>query len=104
MWYIGTIVSTCNWDKGHCLLCCLLIGKPIGDCCNGNIAIGDVIANTLVVDQIGIGSCACTVNSYNCCCYTDYCDKIDILINNHFPFVVACDTKNGYLKFIDRIE
>ena len=61
-------MSTCNWDICYCLLGWLSIGKCICDCGNGDIAIGDVIANTLVVDQIGSGDFACTVDVCNCCC------------------------------------
>ena len=46
MWYIETIVTTCNWDKGDCVLCCLSIEKSICDGGDGDIAIGDVIGNT----------------------------------------------------------
>ena len=92
MWYIGTIVSTCNWDKGHCLLCCLLIGKPIGDCCNGNIATGDVITNILVVDQIAIGYFDYTFNVYKCWCYINYYDEKVVVMNNDFPFVFIINT------------
>ena len=90
--YIGISVSTCNWDKGDCLLCCLSIGKPSGDCCNSDIAICDIIANIVVVDEIAIGYFEYTFNVCNCCCYSNYYDEKVVPINNHFPFVVTFDT------------
>ena len=92
MWYIGGIVNTCNWNKGDCLTCWLLIGKPICDFRDGGIAIGDGIANTLIVDQIVIGYFDCTFNICDCWSYNNYYDNKVILVNNHFPFVVAVNT------------
>ena len=50
MWYIGTSVNTCYGDKGDCLLCFLLIGKPIGDSLDGGISVDDDIAKSGIVD------------------------------------------------------
>ena len=87
-------VSICNLDKGNCLICLWSIRKPICDFGDGGFGIGNGVANIGVVDEIGIDHFDYTFNVCNCWCYNNHYDKTDILINNHWPFVVACDTKN----------
>ena len=62
----------------------------------------DIIANIVVVDEIAIGYFEYTFNVCNCWCYSNYYDEKVVPCNNHFPFVVAFDTKILHLTLINK--